>query len=1040
VTVLFADLKGSMELLADRDPEEARRILDPVLERMMEAVHRYEGTVNQIMGDGVMALFGAPLAHEDHAVRACYAALAIQAAIRAYSDQLRHSQGIEIQTRIGLNSGEVVVRSIGSDLRMDYSAIGQTTHLASRMEQLATPGSTRLTADTLRLAEGLVQVTGLGRIPVKGLPEPIEMFELTGASALRTRLQAAAARGLTRFVGRQDELRTLGQALEHAARGHGQVVAMVGEPGVGKSRLVWEFTHSHRTQGWLIVESGSVSYGKATPYLPVIDLLKAYFQIVERDDARRIREKVLGKLLALDRSLESMGPAILSLLDVSSDDGEWNALDPLQRRRRTLDAVKRLLFRESQVQPLVLVFEDLHWIDTETQALLDSLIESLPTVRVLLLVNYRPEYQHLWTGKGFYTQLRLDALSVESAEELLQGLLGTDSSVQSLARLLIARTEGNPFFLEESVQTLVETGVLAGQRGAYRLVADHASVGVAPTVQALLAARIDRLAPEDKRLLQTAAVIGKDVPYALLEAIAEVPVEALHAGLARLQAAEFLYETSLYPDIEYTFKHALTHDVAYGSLLQERRKTLHAGIVEAIERVYANRLGEHAERLAYHTPLGELWDQAVKYSRQAGQKAFGRSANRDAAAWIEQALTALSHLPQSDGARTLEIDLLIDLRNTLLPLAEQDRMHVAVQRAERLAAALNDKRRVSVICSLLAFSSFSMGQLRPAVDAGQRALAIAAELADVALEAPANVYLGYVYCALGKFQKAKRHLLRNVEILEGTLPHELFGLAVPPSVLSRVRLMSAHAELGEFPEAIAVEGDVIKLAEAINQPFATQLTCWWIGRARARKGDFQQAIARLEIAERLTREWDIILMRPAAVTSLGFAYASAGQSNAAVALLDEALGLLPKAYLWSGGGWLGEGLLRLNRIEEASRVATDDLRLATKIGARADEAWALRLLGEIHTQADCLDPKQAGENYGRALALARELNMRPLVAHCHVGMGQLHQRMGRLSEARAEFSQATEMYRQMDMQFYLKQAEAALSPLDSPLHRDETPT
>ena len=469
--------------------------------------------------------------------------------------------------------------------------------------------------------------------------------------------------------------------------------------------------------------------------------------------------------------------------------------------------------------------------------------------------------------------------------------------------------------------------------------------------------------------------------------------------------------------------------MAYGSLLQERKKALHARIVEAIERVYANRLAEHAERLAYHAPSGELWDQAVKYSRQAGQKAFARSANRDAAAWIEQALMALSHLPQSDDTRTQEIDLLIDLRNSLLPLAEQGRMHVAVQRAERLAAALNDRRRASVICSLLAFSRFSTGQLRPAVDAGQRALAISVELADVALEVPANVYLGYVYGALGEFQKAKGHLLRNVEILDGALAHELFGLAAHPSVLTRVRLMSAHAELGEFPEAIAVEGDVIKLAQAINQPFASQLTYWGIGRARARKGDFQQAIAHLEMAERLTREWDIIVMRPAAVTSLGFACASAGQSHAAVALLDEALRLPPNVHLWSGGGWLGEGLLRLNRVEEASRVATDDLRFATEIGARADEAWALRLLGEIHSHPGSLNPKQAGENYGRALALAQELNMRPLAAHCHLGMGRLYQRTGRDSDAKPELLRAVDMYRQMDMQFYLKQAETELQAI-----------
>src|SRR5882672_6207008 len=410
VTVLFADLRSSMELLMDRDPEEARGLLDSVLELMMGAVHRYEGTVNQVMGDGIMALFGAPLAHEDHALRACYAALAMQEAIHRYSEQVRRAHGIEVQIRVGLNSGEVVVRTIGNDLHMDYSAIGQTTHLAARMEQLATPGSIRLTGETLRLAEGLIQVTALGPVPVKGLTAPVEVFDVVGASALRRRLQAAAVRGLTPFVGRQTELDVLQRALAQAAAGQGQVVALVGEAGVGKSRLVYEVIHSHRTQGWRVLESASVSYGKATPYFPVIELLKRYAHVEPHDDTRTVRAKVTGQVLTLDTALQDTIPAWLSLLDALPEDNPFRTLDPPQRRQRTRDGLTRVVLRESQEQPLLLVFEDLHWIDTETQALLDSLAESLPTARLLLLVNYRPEYQHVWGSKTYYTQLRLDPL------------------------------------------------------------------------------------------------------------------------------------------------------------------------------------------------------------------------------------------------------------------------------------------------------------------------------------------------------------------------------------------------------------------------------------------------------------------------------------------------------------------------------------------------------------------------------------------------------------------------------------------------------
>ena len=500
--MLFADLKDSTELIRGLDPEAAQQLLDPALHHMMDAVHRFEGTVNQVLGDGIMALFGAPIAHEDHALRACYAALAMQAAMRAYTEEVRRTRGLELRMRVGLNSGEVVVRAIGNDLHMDYSAVGETTHLAARMEQLATPGSIRLTAATLRLVEGLVQVTALGPVPVKGLVEPVDVFELVGASGLRRRLQAAAVRGLTPFVGRQQELEALHQALARAQAGHGQVVALMGEAGVGKSRLVYECIHSHRTTGWRVLESASVSYGKATPYFPVMDLLKRYCHVDDGDDARTIRAKVTGQVVTLDETLQDTLPALLSLLEVLPDDSPFRTLDPLQRRQRLLAALKRVLLRESQVQPLLLVFEDLHWIDTETQALLDRLVESLPTAQLLLLINYRPEYQHGWGSKTYYTQLRLDPLLPASSDEFLRALLGDDSSLAPLKQLLIARTEGNPFFLEESVRTLGETGVLMGEPGAYRLVQELPTIQVPATVQAVLAARIDRLPPEEKRLLR----------------------------------------------------------------------------------------------------------------------------------------------------------------------------------------------------------------------------------------------------------------------------------------------------------------------------------------------------------------------------------------------------------------------------------------------------------------------------------------------------------------------------------------------------------
>ena len=766
VTVLFADLKGSMELLAERDPEEARQLLDPVLERLMAAVHRFEGTVNQVLGDGIMALFGAPIAHEDHALRACYAALAMQEAIQRYSAQVRRAHGLEVQIRVGLNSGEVVVRAIGNDLHMDYSAIGQTTHLAARMEQLATPGSIRLTAATLRLVEGLVRVNALGPVPVKGLMEPVEMFELVGASGIRRRLQAAVARGLTRFVGRETEIETLRHTLERAGAGHGQVVAVVGEAGVGKSRLAYEFVHSHRTQGWLVLESASVSYGKATPYFPVMDLLKRYAHVEDGEEPRAIRAKVTGQVLTLDETLQETLPALLALLDVLPADSPFQQLEPPQRRQRTLEALKRVLLRESQVQPLLLVFEDLHWIDTETQALLETLVESLPTARVLLLVNYRPEYQHGWGSKTYYTQLRLDPLPPASAAAVLQALLGDDPSLALLTPLLIARTEGNPFFLEESVRTLVETGVLVGEPSAYRLAQPLQAIQVPATVQAVLAARLDRLPLEEKGLLQTAAAIGTDVPFPLLQAIAELPEATLHRSLAHMQAAEFLYETSLFPERVYTFKHALTHEVAYGSLLQERRHLLHVRIVEALEQRHADRLADQVEPLALHAFRGAVWNKAVTYGQQAGARAFDRAAFRQAATYFEQALAALGHLPETPDTRELAMDLRLGLARPLEVLGEYERERALLQEAEALARARDDRARLAWVLARLAYMLRQRADHTGAVAAGQEALALATACGDRALQVQASFVLGTVYWSIGDYGQAAELFRRNVATQE----------------------------------------------------------------------------------------------------------------------------------------------------------------------------------------------------------------------------------------------------------------------------------
>jgi class 3 adenylate cyclase/tetratricopeptide (TPR) repeat protein len=1044
VTVLFADLKGSMELLAERDPEEARKILDPVLELMMEAVHRYEGTVNQVMGDGIMALFGAPLAHEDHAVRACYAALRMQDAVRRYAKEVQRTQAVPIHIRVGVNSGEVVVRSIGSDLRLDYTAVGQTTHLAARMEQMAMPGTVLLTAEALRLAEGYVQVRAVGPVAIKGLERPVEVYELIGSDPVRSRLQASAARGLTRFVGRDAELGALRQALERARAGHGQVAAIVGEPGVGKSRLFFEFTRSHRTEGWRILESGSVSYGKATAYLPVIDLLKAYFRVEERDDERDIREKITGKLLALDRALEPALSPILTLLDTPVDDAAWRALDPPKRRHETVAAVKRLLLRESQVQPLVLVFEDLHWIDDATQEFLDSLVESLPGARVLLLVNYRPEYEHRWGGRTYYTQLRIDPLSAESAEDLLEALLGVDAALKPLNQLLTERTEGNPFFLEESIRTLVETEVLVGNRGAYRLARRVEGLQVPATVQALLAARIDRLPPDEKGLLQTAAAIGVDVPFAVLQAIAATSEETLRRGLGHLQAAELLYEAALFPDLEYRFKHALTHEVAYGSLLRERRRELHGAVGHALEELYAERLTEHSDKLAHHFMRAEEWDRGVRYSVLAGQRARDAYASAEAASHYRRGLDAARRVNPP-----LEVASMADLHRryagALAALTEYDASIAECQRALELVRHIGDRTREAAI---LADMSVTLGRdhrAEQAVEFNEQSMTVARDLGNQRLEAVClvqrarlrSVWHGDLGPAMADAEAALRlsasvgdaRLHTNIAGAMGTFLQwrgqyvEALGLLRECARLGEEQRdagifasasyfgITACTSRGEYEEALTWYRRLSDYAFSAEDKF-------WMARVPNLEGGIHLELFDLDTAIRLNLEGEEIARkvyrwpepRGHCLLKTGLAYLQQGEIGRATELFGRARAFLADDR-WLRWRWEipllraeAELALAQGRPDDAWRQATESLALATRTGSRKHVARAHTAQGEILAASGRLD--EAATAFESSIALAEEMGTPREHWIAQAALGRTLYRLGRDEAAEAAYGQA----------------------------------
>ncbi len=861
ITALFADLKGSTALIEGLDPEDARAIIDPALQLMMDAVHRYEGYVAQALGDGIFALFGAPLAHEDHPQRALYAALRMQDEMRRYGDQIRLKHSVPLAMRVGVNTGEVVVRSIRKDdLHTDYVPVGHSINLAARMEQMATPGAILVTEYTHRLTEGYFAFTALGAAEIKGVEAPLEVYEVLGLGPLRTKLQVAARRGLTRFIGRQGEVEQLQRALAQVKAGHGQIVGVMGEPGLGKSRLFYEFKRTAQS-GCLVLEAYSVSHGKASSYLPLIELLKDYFQMQLQDDERTRRQKVIGKVLELDRHLEDTLPYLFALLGIEEQPSPLQQMDPQIRRRRTFDALKKLLLRESLTQPLLLVFEDLHWIDSETQGFLDMFSETVASTKILLLVNYRPEYCHEWGSKGYYTQLRLTPLGNAEAEEFLDVLLGatvgadlrvgppepgahTGAPLRGLKRLILEKTEGTPFFMEEIIQALAEEGVLVGATGSYQLTHPAASLQTPPTVQGVLAARIDRLAPDEKALLQQLAVIGREFPLSLVRQVIPQPEEELYRGLSALQRKGFLYEQPTLPEVEYVFKHALTQEVAYGSLLQERRKALHERTAQAMETLYQAVLEDHYSNLAHHYSRSGNTQKAVDYLQHAGQQAVQRSANAEAISHFTTAIALLPTLSETRERTQQELTLHVLLGGPLIAAKGwgSPEVEAVYTRAHTLCRSVGETPQLFPVLWGLFVTYIILGKVLMAQELAEQLLRLAQKVQERGLLLWAHYAQGAILTWLGEFAPAYAHL-RNIGPLYDTQQHPTHTLLYGQDPGAPCLAFEGWVLwfLGYSDQALQKTEEALALARGLGHPFTLAYVISFAALLRCFRGEARAA-------------------------------------------------------------------------------------------------------------------------------------------------------------------------------------------------------
>ena len=953
-----------------------------------------------------MAAFGLE-AVEDAPVRAALAALAIlNASARAKSDD-----GAGPRAKLVVHVAQVLVNQLQGALNIDLEgkrAAWRTIEALADLDQFDTIVISETASRFLERRFEVGSASTNNAIPFRRLMRR----EGTGFGL--------GGRQLSRFVGRRAEIELVADPLAAAARGHGQVIGVVGEPGVGKSRFTYELTRLDAARGWRVLNAGAASHGATTPFLPVSDFLRRFFAIEDVDGPEMVRQKVTEALVSRHEALKPVLAPVLSLLDIAVDDSSWKNLDPPQRRQRMHDAVKQLLLDEARIQPLLLIIEDVHWIDAETQAVLDGLVNSLPTARLVLVVTYRPGYEHRWGSKTYYSQLRLDALPPEYAGEFLDAVLGGDSALEPLKRSLVRR--GNPFFIEESIQTLVETGALVGERGAYRPARPIQDIEVPATVQTILAARMERLSADDKRLLQTASVIGKDVPAALLRAVADTDESGVERGIERLRAAEFLYETRSFPDAEYTFKHTLTHEVAYGTLLDDRRHDLHARIVGAIERSYPDRLSEHVERLAHHAARGQLWERAITYLQQAGVKAVTRAGYRQAATCFEQALTALDHLPEGVSTVKCAVELRLDLKGALFPLGEFARIFEYLRGAERLALSLDDRRPLCRLYTDLCHTVGLAGHPREAIVFGEKSRAIAESLGDVPLQVMANTYLGGAYLRTGDYRRAEDPLARVLHLLED-------GVAGTGSAAATVRgyLTMILADSGKFEQAVTHGREGVRIAEQGNQPVALANIWWLVAYVHVERRELQDAVSLFERGLAVSREWDLSNFAVFHATGLGYAYALSGRVAEGIPLLERAV----SAYTTMGHrfshaiatAYLGEAYLLAGRLDDALEFAGRALTMAREWDLRCWAARALHLLGAAVAQRDSRG--DAERHFRDALALADELGMRPLVAHCHAGLGRLVERAGKDEEGRQHLTTATTMYREMGMTYWLEKVSHA---------------
>ena len=1032
VTVFFADVANYTTMSENLNPEDVHQIMDGCFKILMDEIHKYDGTINQFTGDGVMALFGAPLAHEDHAQRACYAALAIQKSLEAYGRDIKRDFGVEFKMRVGVNSGPVVVGAIGDDLRMDYTAIGDTTNLGSRMESMADPGSTLLSGNTYRLVREYFELASLGKVSVKGKKEPQEVYELLGVSDVVTRMDASKAKGLTKFIGRRGELSALLEAFEDARQGSGQVVGIVGEAGVGKSRLLLELQQS-LTKEEANLEGRCLQFGSSIPFLPILDILRSYFAIKEGDHEEMIREKIREKIMDLDENLLSGLLAYLDLLSIKVEDDSWLRLEPREKRIKSFEALRNLFIRLGEDRPLLLVVDDLHWMDKTSEEFLDYLIGWLGQSRVMLLLLYRPEYTHPWGSKSFYKKIGLDQLSKGTSAELVQSIFEAGEAAPELRDLILSRAAGNPLFMEELTRTLLENGSIEKRNRSYHLGPKASEIQVPETVQGIIAARMDRLEDNIKRTMQVASVIGRDFAYRILQVITGMQ-EELKSYLLNLQGLEFIYEKQLFPELEYIFKHAVTQEVAYNSLLLGRRKELHEKIGQAIETINGAKLEEFTEVLAYHYSKSDNFERAYHYLKLSGQKAIRNNSAWEALGYYKEAIGAAGKFPDEGESNRKQLEVIHLMLSPIIVLGFPEESLSILQEGERISKALGDEKSMIRFYSNMGLFHSTRGKAIEGRTYIEKAFKASEKAEDVELMAQTAPDLSLSNLTAGHYGKVIDVASRVMAFIEKS-GRETDNFGGPAIVYPALLSLSGYAMgmLGEFSDGIAFCEKGLIAASKVQSPSTSGICRFYYGLTLLERGEagpakafFEKGIEDFEKAkfiQPLAQSW----------SGLGHAYTLLGDPLKGLDYVEKGLNFHKEAGVeWHLSNHLYfQGICHFESGDlQRARYGLDEaLKSSRKNHERQTEGKALIWLGRISGKTKLPGNDEAEGFIREGMTIFQALETKPGLSLGYLFLGELYARGSRRDEALEIMKRAKAMFEEMGMGLWLGRVDDLLKEL-----------